>query len=175
DRGAGAPREYETESRRVAGVRQHGRELRAGARPGALTVSTRFKNAIEDLLVRRRAPARPAIEPAILRMARELPEGAADLPSAKNYDEISARLAATLDRGERLTKMQARDGAWCLWETEVAIAERADLLPAFLAQLRALRHKGASRALALSYLISFQMDGPGFSAVAAALRDLAPV
>lgn len=138
-------------------------------------MTTRFKDAIEDLLVRQRVPARSTIEPAILRLAHELPEGAADLPSAKNYDEISAHLAAALDRGERLTKMQARDGAWCLWETEVAIAERADLLSAFLTQLRTLRHKGASRALAISYLISFQMDGPGFSAVAAALRDLAPI
>ncbi|WP_170971259.1 EH signature domain-containing protein [Mesorhizobium sp. GR13] len=138
-------------------------------------MTTRLKHAIEDLLERQRVPARPAIEPAILQLARELPEGAADLPFAKNYDEISVRLAGALERGERLTKMQARDAAWCLWDTEVAISERSELLQFFLVQLRALKHKGASRALALSYLISFQADAPGFSAVAATLQDLAPV
>lgn len=136
-------------------------------------MSTQLKDAIEDLLVRQRAAPPPDIEPAILRLARKLPEGTADLPSTKDYDEISLRLAAALAKGERLSKLQARDGAWCLWGTEVAVAERTDMLEAFLAQVRALKHPRASRALALSYLVSFHADRPGLSAVAAALRDLA--
>lgn len=94
---------------------------------------------------------------------------------AKNYEDIAVRLKDDLDRGMRLTKAQARDGAWCLWETKVAIARHPDLLEPFLAQLRALRHKPSARALAFSYLISFHAGGPGFAAVAAALRDLASV
>lgn len=137
-------------------------------------MSTRFKDAIADLLVLQKSPARLPTEPLILRLAHDLPEGTAGLRPAKDYDQISVRLAAALRRGESLRRLQARDGAWCLWGTKVAIAEHPDLLQPLLAQLRSLRHKGASRALALSYLINFQADGPGFSPVAAALRELVP-
>lgn len=138
-------------------------------------MNTLFKTAIKDLLTWRRMPERPIGEPAILQLSRQLPEGAADLRPARNYDDISIRLAAALGGGGRLSKLQARDGAWCLWKTEVAIAEHADLLREFLSQLRMIRHKGASRALALSYLISFQPDGPGITSVAATLRALTSI
>lgn len=138
-------------------------------------MSTLLKDAISELLIRHGPSRAPAIEPSVLRLARRLPEGRGDLRGAKNYEEIAVRLKTALGRGERLTKAQARDGAWCLWETEVAIAEEPDLLKAFLAQVRALRHKASSRALAFSYLISFKAGGPGFAAVASVLRDLASV
>lgn len=139
-------------------------------------MSGRLKEAIADLLVRHGSPARQTIEPAILRLARKLPEGIGDLRSAnKDYDAISVALADSLSRGERLTGRQARDGAWCLWTTKAAIAERAETLQPFLEQLRDLKCQRASRALALSYLISFQADRPGLSAVAGALRDLVSV
>lgn len=139
-------------------------------------MSGNLKDAIADLLARHGSPARQIIEPAILRLARKLPEGIGDLRSAnKDYDAISVVLVDSLSRGEQLTGRQARDGAWCLWTTKAAIAERAETLKPFLEQLRDLKHQRASRALALSYLISFHADRPGLSAVAGALRDLVTV
>ncbi|AMS40141.1 EH signature domain-containing protein [Aminobacter aminovorans] len=138
-------------------------------------MSALLKEAINELVIRHGPSTTPVIEPAIVRLARKLPEGKGDLRGAKNYEEIAVRLKIALGRGERLSKAQARDGAWCLWETKVAIAAEPDLLDPFLAQLRALKHKASSRALAFSYLISFHAGGPGFAAVAEALRDLASV
>ncbi|MDQ0395548.1 EH signature domain-containing protein [Labrys monachus] len=138
-------------------------------------MSTLLKDAIKELLVRHSPSTPPLTEPSLLRLARKLPEGQGDLPGPKNYEEIAVRLKTMLGRGERLTKAQARDGAWCLWGTRVAIAKEPDLLRAFLAQVRALRHKASSRALAFSYLISFQAGGPGFATVADVLRDVTSV
>jgi hypothetical protein len=106
-------------------------------------------------------------------MARKLPAMSGDEPSAKDYNAISGDLAGRLARGERLSGRQARDSAWCLWTTRTAIAADPATLAPFLDQMRDLKHKGASRALALSYLISFHPDRPGLRAVAGALRDLA--
>jgi hypothetical protein len=136
-------------------------------------MTTHLKDAIADMRVRHMAPGKLPLEPAILRAALRLPDGLADLKPPKDFDAIAVTLAETLRRGRRLTVRQARDGAWCLWETKTAIASDPHTLEPFLQQLRELRHKGASRALALSYLISFHQNRPGLSAVAAALCDLA--
>ncbi len=138
-------------------------------------MTTQFKDAVADMLVRHTAPGKLPLEPAILRTAAKLPDGLADLKPPKDFDAIAVNLIETLRQGNRLTGRQARDGAWCLWETKVAIASDPRTLEPFLEQLRELRHKGASRALALSYLISFHQDRPGLSAVAAALCDLVSV
>ncbi len=107
-------------------------------------MSGNLKDAIADLLARHGSPARQIIEPAILRLARKLPEGIGDLRSAnKDYDAISVVLVDSLSRGEQLTGRQARDGAWCLWTTKAAIAERAETLKPFLEQLRDLKHQRA--------------------------------
>lgn len=135
-------------------------------------MSGAFKDAIADLVARHGVPPR-SVESAMLRAARRLPAMIGDEPSAKDYDEVSGDLARRLARGERLTGRQARDGAWCLWTTRTQLAADAATLSPFLEQMRSLRHKGASRALALSYLISFHPDRPGLRAVAGALRDLA--
>lgn len=135
-------------------------------------MSASLKDAINDLATRHGTPPRALIEPALLKIARQLPAMAGDERPAKDYDTISVDLAGRLAHGERLSGRQARDGAWCLWTTRTAIAEDPATLQPFLDQMRDLKHKGASRALALSYLISFQPDRPGISSVAAALRDL---
>jgi len=139
-------------------------------------VSPSFKDAIKDL-VRRHAIVKrlPEPEAAIQRLARTLPEGSGDVPRPKDYDTLSVILSDALEQRQPLTARQARDGAWCLWTTKVALAAQPRTLDPFLAQLRELRHKRASRALALSYLVSFHHDQPGRSAVAATLRHLVGV
>lgn len=136
-------------------------------------MSAALKGSIADLVARHGVPPRPALEPALLKTARKLPAMIGDEPSAKDYDTISHELAVRLGRGELLTGRQSRDGAWCLWTTQNPIAADTATLTPFLAQVRDLKHKGAARALALSYLISFHSDRPGLRAVADTLRDLA--
>ncbi|MBB3771997.1 hypothetical protein FHS55_002606 [Angulomicrobium tetraedrale] len=139
-------------------------------------MSSLLKDAIRDLMLRHApTPRRPEPEAAVLRAARKLPEGAGDATRAKDYDALAVSIAQTLSRQETLTVREARDGAWCLWTTKLALAARPQTLDPFLAQLRDHNNKGASRALALSYLVSFHDDRPGLSAVAGALRDLVSV
>jgi hypothetical protein len=132
-----------------------------------------LKEAIADLVARHGVPVGPPRESTLLKIARQMRGMAGDERPAKDYDAISGDLASRIALGERLSSRQARDGAWCLWTTRTAIAENPNTLGPFLAQMRELKHKGASRALALSYLISFHPDRPGLFAVAEALRDLA--
>lgn len=138
-------------------------------------MSTSLKDAIADLVTRHSSSPRLHVEPSIARIIKRLPDGSGDAPRAKDYDAISEKLADALSRGHKITGRQARDGAWCLWTTNTAIAADPTTLDPFLQQLRDLRHKGATRALALSYLISFHENRPGLSAVAATLRDLVSV
>lgn len=134
-----------------------------------------LKDAIADLVARHSAIPRSDIVPAIKRALARLPDASGDAPRDKNYDAISDGLGAMLAQGKSISPRQARDGAWCLWTTRTAIAAKPQTLEPFLSQLRAMRHKGASRALALSYLVSFHQDRPGLDAVAATLRDLVSV
>lgn len=139
-------------------------------------MSPSLKDAIKDLVRRHAiAPRRTEPEAAILRLARSLPDGSDDVRRPKDYDSLSVALSEALEQGQPLTGRQARDGAWCLWTTKVALAAQPRTLEPFLVQLRELRHKRASRALALSYLVSFHRDRPGLSGVAATLRDLVDV
>lgn len=138
-------------------------------------MTTALKDAIADLALRHGSAPKPLAEPAILRAARKLPDGIADLKGDKDYDAISIALARRLLRGDDLTARETRDGAWCLWERKAALAARPETLRPLLARLRDMRNKRAARALALSYLIGFRTDRPGLSEIAGTLRDLATV
>lgn len=135
-------------------------------------MKTALKTALVDLRLRHEMPARFPVDSNIQRSASKLPDDVGLLRPAKDYDAISMRLASLLRSGGKLKPRQARDGAWCLWGTREELAANPKTLEPLLQQLRELKHKGASRALALSYLISFHEDRPGLSAVASALQDL---
>lgn len=136
---------------------------------------TAFKSALADLQIRHGTPVPVPEQSAVQRSTSKLPDDIGSLRPPKDYDALSMRLASSLRSGAKLKPRQARDGAWCLWGTREEIAADPKTLEPFLRQLRELKHKGASRALALSYLISFHEDRPGLSAVASALRDLTDI
>ncbi len=138
-------------------------------------MTTNLKDAIVDLVLRHGSAPKPLAEAAILRVARKLPDGMADLKGDRDYDAISIALASRLLRGDDLTARETRDGAWCLWDRKAPLAARPETLRPLLARLRDMRNKRAARALALSYLIGFRVDRPGLSEIAGALRDLVPV
>ncbi len=138
-------------------------------------MSTSFKAAIGSLLLVHGARAKPTLRSETERAAGKLAEGAGELRPAADLDAISASLANALMNGDALTGRQLRNCAWCLWTTRVAIAERATTLQPFLEQLRELRHKQATRALSLSYLIHFHADRPGLSSITEILRELVDV
>lgn len=138
-------------------------------------MSTNLKDAIGSLLVVHGTKVRPFFKSETQRVAEGMPEGTGELRPAADLDAISASLANALMNGDALTGRQLRNCAWCLWITKVAIAERAITLQPFLAQLRKLRHKQATRALSLSYLTHFHADRPGLSAITETLQELVDV
>lgn len=135
-------------------------------------MSTRLKDAIEGLLLAHGSRARPSFKSETQRIAEKLPEGMGELRPPTDPDAMSKHLAEALTNGVSLTGRQLQNCSSCLWTTKVAIAERASTLQPFLNQLRKLRHKPATRTLALSYLSGFSADRPGLSEIAGALRDL---
>jgi len=138
-------------------------------------VKTAFKDAIADALLRHggRADRAPVVR--IAEVVDKLPDDIGVLRAPKDYDALSRHLAGLLRGGHALKPRQARDTAWCLWGTAEEIAADPATLEPFLQQMRELKNKSATRALVLSYLVSFHEDRPGLSAVAAALQDLASV
>lgn len=138
-------------------------------------MTTAFKDAIADVLLRHGGRAGRAPDVRIAEVVDKLPDDIGVLRAPKDYDALSRHLAGLLRGGQALKPRQARDTAWCLWGTAEEIAADPATLEPFLQQMRELKNKSATRALVLSYLVSFHEDRPGLSAVAAALQDLASV
>ena len=137
--------------------------------------TTRFRDAIAEMRLRHGGSARDISPSRLAKVVNTLPDDIGNLRPPKDYDALSHKLVAMLRDGEVLQPRQARDGAWCLWGTAEEITANPATLQSFLRQMYALKHKGASRALALSYLINFHETRPELPAIAATLRDLAQV
>ena len=138
-------------------------------------MSTVFKDTIASMMLVHSVRPMPTVVSDTEKNAGELQEGGGELPPAMDLDAMARLLDAALASGEPLTGRQLRNCAWCIWTTKVALAERAETLQPFLKQLRDLKHKGAARALALSYLVDFRSDRPGLAAVADVLREFVEI
>ena len=80
----------------------------------------------------------------------------------KDYDRIAEELHRKIRASQPLNRKEARDGAWCLWATKVALADQPDTLRAVLDGVE--RHQDSQkpyRALASSWLSSFDVGRPG--------------
>ncbi|MCQ0987166.1 EH signature domain-containing protein [Jiella marina] len=132
-----------------------------------------FREALREVSVRHGGRPAPHRRAQIVMIAEDLqlPEGGQKI-NDRDYDAIAARVASRLADGGRLTANEARDGAWCLWETQTRLAASEMTLLPFLEQLFQLRRKAAVRSLALSYLYSFRPNLPGLDAVAGTLANL---
>lgn len=133
----------------------------------------RLRDAIADLLARH-GGLRP--DPPESRLARVASAMAGNddrqRKDGKDYNLIAGLLAGELRGNDAIPLRHARDGAWCLWETEPAIGKFAPLLDRYLEQLESLKDKRASRTLCNAYLVQYSHDLPGLARVSQALEGL---
>ena len=100
----------------------------------------------------------------------------ADAPrSGRDYNVVARGLLAALSSGGSLTWREAREGAWCLWATSPALGEWRESLDAVLGAVATSEKKQPFRALASSWMMSFEPDRAGVSEAADLLRAKAPV
>jgi len=92
-----------------------------------------------------------------------------------DLDEIAERIRKTYSDGSRPTRNDLKRAAWCLWETEPALASEARILPRLMADIESTPRKGTFRRFASVYLVSFPLRQPGFVQVAESLARLASV
>jgi hypothetical protein len=94
--------------------------------------------------------------------AIKAPAGRMDKPRpGKNYDSIAKETLQRLRTGQPLTPRELRDGAWCLWTTKPALCESPVALATFLTGVAAAERKRPYRALASSFMSSFDADRLG--------------
>ena len=96
-----------------------------------------------------------------------------DLPArgpGKDYDRIAQELGHKIRAHQRLDFAEARDGAWCLWATKPALADRPDTLGGVLDGIERHDKPKPYRALASSWLSSFDAGRPGMREASAVLE-----
>ena len=116
-----------------------------------------------------RFPARTLTEIAAMACVtgeRELPPRGA----GKDYNSIAERLAAKIRTRQPLDSAEARDGAWCLWQTKPALAEGPDTLQGVLGGIERHDKRKPYRALASSWLASFDPMRPGMKEASSLLE-----
>ncbi|MET0968108.1 MAG: EH signature domain-containing protein [Tardiphaga sp.] len=91
----------------------------------------------------------------------------------KDYNSIAAALLGRVNRTGELSRDDAQDAAWCLWETTPALASHPRILAAVIHAAEQSRGPQPFRALASSYLASFAPDRPGMAEAGRSLTRMA--
>ncbi|MFC0242628.1 EH signature domain-containing protein [Rhodopseudomonas telluris] len=123
---------------------------------------------------------RPALSiPATTRIAREADKigsvaSGADSPKAtKNYNLVANEILDKVISTCELTRREARDAAWCLWETVPALASDGATVTSLVSATEASGRRQPFRALASSYLASYAPDRSRIAEISAVLMRLA--
>lgn len=96
------------------------------------------------------------------------PSGTEGPREGRDYDAIARNLIDRCRAGDSLSHRDLRDGAWCLWETRPALAGSTTFGPVLTGIDRSDR-RSPFRALASSFMASFDPAREGISAVAQVL------
>jgi hypothetical protein len=121
---------------------------------------------------RRNPVATPPERAATMKVAEKL--GGVATPSEKprsdkDYNEIATRIQDKLRHGVPLEAREVRDAAWCLWQTDPALASDERVLNVLLPAWEASDKRRGFRAMASSYVAAYAADLPGIEAVARGL------
>lgn len=113
-------------------------------------------------------------QPRVVRVAQSIVDrGGTETKSfQKDYNRIASALKARCDRGQALEQAELRDAAWCLWETDPALVNTS-AIAAILASFDASSRKRGYRALASSFVSSFDFERAGIEEVARVLAKRA--
>lgn len=104
------------------------------------------------------------------RVAAKFPdiEGAAPMPSKKNFDAIARELLTRCLDGESIESHELRDAAWCLWDTNPALAS-TPALSVIVDALHRSADRRAYRSFASAFLSKFDPKLHGITEVAEVL------
>ena len=135
-----------------------------------------FKASIRTLRTAR-LPVLPI--PAITRTACEAEKigsaaSGSDLPKpSKNYNLVARGILEKVVTTGELTRREARDAAWCLWETMPALASSSPSVTSLIRATETSGRRQPFRALASSYMASYTPDRPRIEEISALLMRLA--
>jgi len=107
--------------------------------------------------------------PRIATVAESIEEPTVKVESPRanlNYDLIASELKVRIARNERLTWRDLREATWCLWGTDPQLAVLPEPLAIILEGISQQENRKPYRALASTYIGSFDIELPGLSSVA---------
>lgn len=137
---------------------------------------TGLRASLQILRGRRNAPLRIPSTPKITRVADTFsgPVSGSDSPKpSKEYNSIAAAILNRATRTGELDRREARDAAWCLWETTPALASHSPVITAVVRAAEESPRKQPFRALASSYLASYAPNRSGIAEIGLLLTRLA--
>ncbi|MFT3937635.1 EH signature domain-containing protein [Rhodopseudomonas sp.] len=117
--------------------------------------------------------------PATTRTAREADKiqsvaiGSDEPRPGRNYDDVARSLVEKVIATGELTRREARDAAWCLWETTPSLASHGPVVTCLIRAAEVSGRNQPFRALASSYMTSYAPDRARIAAIAATLARLA--
>jgi EH_Signature domain len=117
--------------------------------------------------------------PAIIRTAREadkidLADSGSETPKpSKNYNLVAKAILEKVKATGELTRREARDAAWCLWETVPALASNGPTVTSLVKAAETSGRRQPFRALASSYMASYAPDRSRIAEISAVLMRLA--
>jgi hypothetical protein len=138
---------------------------------------TQLQDAIRDLLRGLRnpdLPPRAAVGEAAERILLGL-AGASRRRAGKDYDQIARELRRLCTEGIELDWRQVRDGTWCLWTTSPSLSDEQACIAAVLKGVSGSDQRQPYRALASSWLTSFDPGRSSIQEAAAILKAKASV
>ena len=123
------------------------------------------------------SPALPI--PPIAHTVREAEKIAAFAPGSdaprlgKDYNRVARDILDRVIATGELTRREARDAAWCLWETKPELASSRPVVTSLIKATETSGRKQPFRALASSYIASYAPDRAGIAEISAVLMRLA--
>jgi hypothetical protein len=98
------------------------------------------------------------------------PESGSEAPKPSiDYNVVAANLLAKAVATGELTRHEAREAAWCLWETDPALASSSEAIESLVKATDSSGTKQPFRTLASSYMTSYAPDRPAIDAISAVL------
>lgn len=87
-----------------------------------------------------------------------------------SMNEIAGRCLTHIMSGIPLSMADNRDAIWCLWGTNPALAEHADVLEKIIDDVAKNGKRKVFRTLATVYLVQFRIDRPGLARISSILQ-----
>jgi hypothetical protein len=92
---------------------------------------------------------------------------------SRDYNLVADNILSKVIATGELTRREARDAAWCLWETKPSLASNSSTVTSLVKATEDSNRKQPFRALASSYMTSYAPDRPAIEIISLVLMRLA--